>query len=114
MPNNLKSLNEIHGSWYDKSNPVVKMSGTLKKENFEMFEQWVELNDFVIAVGSSMVGMSTDGIVERAIGKKMFDKKSLGCCIINIQLTRFHETSSLNIFGDISEVMLMLAKELDI
>ena len=55
-------VNEIHGSWYDKSNPVVKMSGSLKKENFECLNDWVQLQDMVIAVGTSMVGMGSDRI----------------------------------------------------
>ena len=33
-------VNEIHGSWYDKSNPVVPMSGNLKAENFAQFQDW--------------------------------------------------------------------------
>ena len=28
-------MNEIHGSWFDPSNPVVKYSGSLQTELFE-------------------------------------------------------------------------------
>ena len=83
MPNNLKHLNEIHGGWYDPANPVVKMDGSLKKENFAKFNEWVEKTDFVIAVGSSMVGMSSDGIVEEVISNKGFANLGQGVAIIN-------------------------------
>lgn len=84
MPYNLKYLNEIHGGWYDPNNKVVPMSGNLKKENFAKYEEWKDKQDFVLAVGSSMVGMNTDHIVEQSIANKVFDKKGQGCAIINI------------------------------
>ena len=34
---NIDHLNEIHGGWYDKTNPVVMMKESLKKENFAKF-----------------------------------------------------------------------------
>ena len=36
----MSKVNEIHGSWYDKSNPVVKMNQSLKTENYEQMELW--------------------------------------------------------------------------
>ena len=30
-----ENINEIHGSWFDPSNPVVKYSGSLQTELFE-------------------------------------------------------------------------------
>lgn len=30
----MKKLNEIHGSWFDKKNPVVLMDDSLKPKNF--------------------------------------------------------------------------------
>lgn len=66
-------MNEIHGSWHDKSNPVVEMGKLLKHENFEKFIMWQELADMVISVGSTMAGMHSDHIVQKAIYKhKMF------------------------------------------
>ena len=62
-------VNEIHGSWYDKTNPVVPMSGNLKTECFECLNDWIQLQDMVIAVGTSMVGMGSDRIAVEAMKK---------------------------------------------
>jgi hypothetical protein len=32
-------INEIHGAWYDPSNPVVPMSGSLRTDLYEWFEK---------------------------------------------------------------------------
>ena len=83
----LSKVNEIHGSWYDKSNPVVPMSGQLKAENFACMNDWIQLQDMVIAVGSSMVGMNSDNIVREQIDKfnRSNGKLALGAVIINNQ-----------------------------
>ena len=33
-------MNEIHGSWYDPSNPVVMMSGQLREDLFAQLLEW--------------------------------------------------------------------------
>ena len=109
-------VNEIHGSWYDKSNPVVKMSGKLKTENYECMENWIQLQDMCIAVGSSLVGMNSDNIVREQIDKfnRSNGKLALGCVIINNQQTQYHLESQLNIYNDIDDTFMLLAKELGI
>jgi hypothetical protein len=34
----MKKLNEIHGSWFDRKNPVVLMDDSLKSKNFQMLK----------------------------------------------------------------------------
>ena len=36
----LGKLNEIHGSWFDKKNPVVMMDDSLNPKSFKMLEEW--------------------------------------------------------------------------
>jgi NAD-dependent SIR2 family protein deacetylase len=36
----LTKLNEIHGSWFDKKNPVVLMDDTLNPKNYKVLEEW--------------------------------------------------------------------------
>ena len=45
------------------------MSGNLKTECFECLNDWVQLQDMVIAVGTSMVGMGSDRIAVEAMKK---------------------------------------------
>ena len=40
-------VNEIHGSWFDPSNPVVKYSGSLKNLNYEWMLADAEQADLV-------------------------------------------------------------------
>ena len=45
------------------------MGGQLKDKNYQMMEDWIQLQDMCIATGSSMVGMNSDNIVREQIDK---------------------------------------------
>ena len=62
------------------------MSGNLKAENFECLNDWVQLQDMVISVGTSMVGMGSDRIAVEAM-KKHNKGMGQGLVIINNQET---------------------------
>jgi len=55
-------VNEIHGSWYDPSNPVVKYSGTLKNNNYEWMQRDATEADLVLVLGTSLGGLNADQI----------------------------------------------------
>ena len=40
-------INEVHGAWYDPSNPVVPMDGTLRPDLLEDLLDWEEKADLV-------------------------------------------------------------------
>ena len=42
-----EALNEIHGAWFDPSNPVVPMSGSLRGDLFEWLQEWGEEGGFM-------------------------------------------------------------------
>lgn len=48
------ALNEIHGAWFDVSNPVVPMSGSLRDDLFEDVLEVEQTTDLCIAVGTSL------------------------------------------------------------
>lgn len=109
-------LNEIHGSWYDPSNPVVPMSGTLRADLTKWLKSDERKTDLVIAVGTSLCGMSADSCVITP-SRKFLPKKNrvgLGSVIIGFQRTQLDDLSSLRIFGRIDEVMLRLMHEMQI
>lgn len=83
----MDKLNEIHGSCYDKENPVVKFSGTLKDENYDMFEVWKEKTDLVLSLGTSMSGMNSDSIGEDCAYRYLKKSKGFGLVIITLQRT---------------------------
>jgi hypothetical protein len=59
-------LNEIHGAWFDPSNPVVAMRGGLRSDLFADLRECEERADLVIALGSSLCGMNADRLVSTA------------------------------------------------
>merc|ERR1719478_1672050 len=110
-----KDLNEIHGAWYDPSNPVVPMSGTLRRDLIEQMLLWEEKVDLCLALGTSMVGMNADRMAVAPAERARKGKAgALGTVIVSLQQTQYDSISSLRIFAKIDQVMEMLAAELDI
>jgi len=107
-------LNEIHGSWFDPSNPVVPMDGTLRGDLYQWMQEEENYSDLVIAMGTSLCGMNSDRMVKTP-GKKFINEgMGLGAVIIGFQRTVMDEYASLRIFARIDEVMLLLALEMNL
>ncbi len=58
-----EALNEIHGAWFDPSNPVVPMSGNLRDDLIERLMEWEAKADLVLVLGTSLSGMNADRMV---------------------------------------------------
>merc|ERR1712078_397048 len=56
------AINEIHGAWYDPSNPVVAMNGSLRSDLFKEMLEWEEKTDLTLSMGTSMCGMNSDRV----------------------------------------------------
>ena len=132
-----EAINEIHGAWMDPSNPVVPMDGSLRKDLVGKLDHTIKHADLVIAMGTSLSGVSADRVVS-SIGKRREEQRSpkhlpgivetdegdqeevkeeptlLGAVIINVQQTRLDAVASLRIFAPVDEVMRMLASMLSV
>jgi len=113
------AINEIHGAWYDPSNPVVKMHGDLRSDLFEDLLEWEEKADLTLALGTSLCGMNADRVFSTVAKKakkrsKFVDNTILGGVVISIQQTKADPLCSLRIFAKLDEVMILLAEALDI
>merc|ERR1712093_644243 len=106
-------INEIHGSWYDPSNPVVKYSGTLKGEQFPWMVNDAETADLVLVLGTSLGGLNADQVAIKP-AKRSLKKGALGTVMINLQQTEQDGKASLRIFGQSDEVLKRLLTELGI
>jgi NAD-dependent SIR2 family protein deacetylase len=109
-------MNEIHGAWFDPSNPVVKMSGQLREDLVSSLYAWEKRADLTIAMGTSMSGMNADRVfttVARA-ARNMSRGKKLGGVIIGVQCTQYDDHACLRIFARIDVVMKLLMTELGI
>mmetsp|Transcript_2729 Transcript_2729/g.7521 ORF Transcript_2729/g.7521 Transcript_2729/m.7521 type:complete len:573 (-) Transcript_2729:63-1781(-) len=107
-------LNEIHGSWFEPSNPVVPMSGTLRGDLIKWLVEWEEKTDLCLAMGTSLCGMNADRMVATPGEKAKQHGVGLGAVIVGIQRTAYDSLASLRIFAKIDEVMALLAWEMQL
>mmetsp|Transcript_111925 Transcript_111925/g.311083 ORF Transcript_111925/g.311083 Transcript_111925/m.311083 type:complete len:531 (-) Transcript_111925:99-1691(-) len=106
-------INEIHGAWFDPSNPVVPMSGELRGDLFRDLLTWEERADLVLAMGSSLCGMNADRVATTCASKAMAGEDgALGAVIVALQRTQYDSMASLRIYATIDDVMALVAKEL--
>jgi len=110
-----RDLNEIHGAWYDPSNPVVPMSGTLRTDLIERMLEWEERVDLCLALGTSMVGMNADRMaVAPAKRQEAGAEGALGTVIVALQQTQYDHLAALRIFASIDQVFELLAEEMQL
>ncbi|CAJ1965163.1 unnamed protein product [Cylindrotheca closterium] len=100
-------INEIHGSWYDPSNPVVKYSGSLRHSEYKWMVKEAESADLVLVLGTSLSGLNADQVPIKAAHRSL-QGKSLGMVIINLQQTPQDGKASLRIFGSTDNVFRQL------
>ena len=118
-------INEIHGAWYDPSNPVVPMTGTLRSDLFDWMEREAAEADLCLALGTSLCGMSADSVplacAERAKRSRSHlgsgwcaSPEPLGTVIVSLQQTAMDEHASLRIFAPLDDVFELLREAMDI
>ena len=95
---------EIHGSWFDPSNPVVKYDGDLRDDLYQRLTRAEEEADLVIVIGTSLSGLNSDRVAE-SCARRSLEGTSLGTVIINLQQTRCDLTASLRIFSPADAVL---------
>lgn len=98
-------INEIHGAWGDKKNPVVMMDGALRADLLRWMDEWRSKARICIAVGTSMCGMHADSVPEAIAARG-------GLVIVNLQQTRFDSSSAVRVWGLADDFFRLLFKEL--
>ena len=91
-------INEIHGSWFDPSNPVVTYSGNLHRASFPWMERDATDADLVIVIGTSLGGLNADQVATNC-AQRSLQGTSLGAVCINLQQTPEDASMSLRLFG---------------
>jgi NAD-dependent SIR2 family protein deacetylase len=99
-------LNDIHGAWYDVSNPVVAMSGSLRGDLYARFEASEESSDLVLALGTSLSGMNVDRMVTTPWSR------GADTVIVSLQRTQLDNQCSVRIFAKIDDFAAMLCEEM--
>jgi len=106
-------MNEIHGAWFDPSNPVVQFSGKLRSDLFKEMLEWENKADLCITLGTSLSGMNADRCANTP-AKKSLKGEALGTVLINIQKTNLDAKCVIRIWAKIDDAFKILAKELDL
>jgi len=117
-----EAINEIHGSWYDPSNPVVKYSGTLKGDCYPDMRAAADSADLVIVIGSTLGGLNADQVATKTAGRSCSGREwdgtktggALGTVIINLQQTEQDGKATLRLFGKADDVLRRLLPEVGI
>jgi hypothetical protein len=107
-------INEIHGGWWDVSNTVVPMSGSLRGDLFSWMTKWQKKTDLCLAMGTSLCGMNADKCVSIPSKKYRDQNKGLGSIIIGLQRTPYDKISSIRFYGTIDEIVALLAREMNL
>jgi len=94
---------EIHGSWYDPSNPVVCYDGALKPNLFSAMKQEADKADLVVVLGTSLSGLNSDQVAKNP-ARRSLQGKALGTVIVNLQQTLLDGESTLRLFAETDRV----------
>lgn len=105
-------INEIHGSWYDPSNPVVLYSGSLKRHECQWMEEEARSADLVLVLGTSLGGLNADQVATRCADRSL-RSSSLGMVVINLQQTAHDDKATLRLFGKSDDVLEDLLSHLN-
>jgi len=106
-------INEIHGSWFDPSNPVVKYSGRLHTPAFLGMREDAETADLVLVLGTSLSGLNADRVAKNAAARAERGA-SLGSVIVNLQQTVHDGSATLRFFGCSDDVLARVVEQLKV
>lgn len=104
-----EKINEIHGSWFDRSNPVVMMNGNLRGDLFEWMLEWEKRADFVLALGTSFSGMNADRCAKACAKRHREKGVGHGLAIVTLQKTPVDAEAGLRVFAKLDDFMGIVA-----
>ncbi|CAL1169550.1 unnamed protein product [Cladocopium goreaui] len=117
-----EALNEIHGSWFDPSNPVVHFRAELRPENFAWMLDAELRCDLVLAVGTSLC--DTPSTADRMVVSPMERTKRArpssssgadgAAVVVGLQRTRLDQDVQLRVFGEADAFFQLVAKEMSL
>jgi len=109
-----EKINEIHGAWYDPSNPVVQFSGNLRGDLYEWMEQIEKQTDLCLCLGTSLSGMNADRIAETPARRSLKTASILGTVIINLQQTKLDSKSTIRVWAKLDDTFKLIAEKLQL
>jgi len=110
-----EKINEIHGAWYDPSNPVVQFSESLRSDLFNWMLEAEQRVDLCLCLGTSLSGMNADRMAKSPAkrSRKQFPD-ALGTVVINLQQTPLDQFALIRIWAKLDDVFRLLAQKLEL
>merc|ERR1712123_398337 len=108
-----EDIYEIHGSWYDPSNPVVCYDGIMRADLYSRMKKASDTADLVLVLGTSLSGLNSDQVAINS-AKRSCEGKSLGTVIVNLQQTAKDGVATLRMFAEADQVFTALLENLGI
>jgi len=102
-------INEIHGSWFDPSNPGGNI---LRDDLFNEVLHLEKATDLCLALGTSLSGLNADRVAKTPA--KKYPDQGFGLVIVTLQETQLDPICTLKIYAPLDDVMLMVARELEL
>eukprot|EP00036_Acanthoecidae_sp_10tr_P011580 CAMPEP_0182928174 /NCGR_PEP_ID=MMETSP0105_2-20130417/15422_1 /TAXON_ID=81532 ORGANISM="Acanthoeca-like sp., Strain 10tr" /NCGR_SAMPLE_ID=MMETSP0105_2 /ASSEMBLY_ACC=CAM_ASM_000205 /LENGTH=432 /DNA_ID=CAMNT_0025066173 /DNA_START=166 /DNA_END=1463 /DNA_ORIENTATION=+ len=99
-----EAINEIHGAWFDVSNPVVKMSGQLRTDLFDDLVRIEAEADMCLTLGTSLSGMNADRVAA-SVAARHAKGDGLGLVIVNLQQTQMDAACAVRLWGLLDSVV---------
>lgn len=117
-------MNEIHGAWFDPSNPVVQFSGKLRSDLFDWLCDMELATDLCLCLGTSLSGMNADRVAVTCAKRSMAQPQTvyhfslctyfqtLGTVIMNLQQTPHDRLAIIRIWAKLDDALRILAQKL--
>eukprot|EP01125_Pyxidicula_operculata_P021366 TRINITY_DN818_c0_g2_i1.p1 TRINITY_DN818_c0_g2~~TRINITY_DN818_c0_g2_i1.p1 ORF type:complete len:370 (+),score=84.89 TRINITY_DN818_c0_g2_i1:939-2048(+) len=108
-------INEIHGAWFDPSNPVVQFSESLRRDLFDWMLEAEQRIDLCLCLGTSLSGMNADRIAKTPAKKSRKEyPEAIGTVVVNLQQTPLDSHAVIRIWAKLDEAFKILAKKLEL
>jgi len=105
-------INEIHGAWFDPSNPVVQFNENLRGDLLDGLIEAEKKADLCLCLGTSLSGMNADRVAETT-AKKSKKNDALGTIIITLQRTKLDVSATVRVWAKLDDAFKVLAKLLE-
>lgn len=100
-------LNEVHGAWGDSKNRVLMMDEMLRDDLHAWMCRWAARTDCVLALGSSLCGMSADAVCAGAAARG-------GLVICSLQRTPYDDVAAVRVYALLDDFMRALCAVLGV
>ena len=107
-------LLEVHGSWYDPANPVVRSKGRLRADLYERLVREGEQADLVLVLGAAVTAGSVSDILLQSAAQRSLTGLSLGSCIVSPRQTGLDGEATLRLFSSAQQFTRLLLQALSV